>query len=139
MKVSDLESFGESLLVQDYQNQLPVLSIVLEGQVQTQITTCPGESRLAGVLEKKFVGSAFFKFSFRFSPELFYLRYKYRSIDSYRSAISAYYCYVMLYCVRQHKQLCALLRGVFTKKPPHPRYAFTWDVKNVLILSKING
>ena len=101
--------------------------------------TCPGENGLAGVLENKFIGSVFCKFYFRFSPELFYLGYKYRSINSYRSAISAYYGYVEEKPVRQHKQLCALLRGVFTKKPPQPRYAFTWDVKVVLILSKVNG
>ena len=28
--------------------------------------------------------------------------------------------------------MCALLKGVFTKKPPQPRYAFTWDVQVVL-------
>ena len=42
-------------LIQDYQNRLSVLSPVLEGQVQTQITTCPGENGLADVLEKKLI------------------------------------------------------------------------------------
>ena len=28
--------------------------------------------------------------------------------------------------------MCTLLRGVLTKKPPQPRYAFTWDVQVVL-------
>ena len=32
----------------------------------------------------------------------------------------------------QHKQVCALLRSVFTKKPTQPRYTFTWDVQVVL-------
>ena len=38
--------------------------------------------------------------------------------------------------VGQHKQICALLRGVFTKKLPQPRYTFTWDVQVVLDFAK---
>ena len=34
--------------------------------------------------------------------------------------------------IKQDKQVCALVRGVFTKKPSQPRYAFTWDVQAVL-------
>ena len=36
-----------SLLIQHYQNRLPVLSTVPEGQVQSQITTCPKEKWVA--------------------------------------------------------------------------------------------
>ena len=32
--------------------------------------------------------------------------------------------------------MCALLRGVFTKKLPQPRYAFTWNVQVVLDFAK---
>ena len=53
-----------------------------------------------------------------FLAELFDLGYKYRSINLNRSAISAYHCYVERKPVGQHKQVCALLRGVFNKKPP---------------------
>ena len=49
---------GNSLLIYGYQIRLPVLSPVLEDQVQTQITTRPGENGLAGVLEKKFIQSS---------------------------------------------------------------------------------
>ena len=48
---------GNSLLIYGYQIRLPVLSQVLEDQVQTQITTRPGKNGLAGVLEKKFIQS----------------------------------------------------------------------------------
>ena len=70
-------------------------------------------------------------FILNFLAELFDLGYKYRPINLYRSAISAYYCYVEGKPVKQHKQVCSLLRGAFTKKPPQPRYAFTWDVQLV--------
>ena len=46
---------GNPLLIQDYQSRLPVLFPVLEGQVKTQITTCPGGNGLAGVLGKKLI------------------------------------------------------------------------------------
>ena len=46
---------GNPLLIHDYQSRLPVLPPVLEGQVQTQITTRPGVNGLAGVLEKKLI------------------------------------------------------------------------------------
>ena len=46
---------GNPLLIQGYQSRLTVLSPVLEGQVQTQITTHPRENGLAGVLGKKLI------------------------------------------------------------------------------------
>ena len=46
---------GNPLLIQDYQSRLPVLPLVLEDEVQTEITTRPGENGLAGVLEKKLI------------------------------------------------------------------------------------
>ena len=53
IKVSGLESFRESFIDSAYQSRLPVLSPMLEGQVQTQITTCPGKNGIVAVLEKK--------------------------------------------------------------------------------------
>lgn len=46
---------GNPLLIQDYQRWLSVLSPVLEGQIQTQITARTGKNGLAGVLEKKLI------------------------------------------------------------------------------------
>ena len=67
-----------------------------------------------------------------FLVEPFNFGYKYRSINSYMFAISAYHCYVEGKPVGQRKQVCSLLRGVFTEKSPQPRYAFTCDVQVVL-------
>ena len=64
--------------------------------------------------------------------ELFDSGYAYRTINAYRSAISAYHCELEGKPIGQHKQVCSLLKGVFTKKPPQPRYAYTWDVQVVL-------
>ena len=131
---------GNSLLIQGCQSHLPVLSPVLEAkdQVQTQIMTRPGENRLAGDLGKEIDP---FQYSVNFILHIlaksFDLGCKYRSINSYRSAISAYHCYVEGKPVGQHKQVC-VLRGVFTKKPPQPRYTFAWVVQVVLDFVKNN-
>ena len=67
-----------------------------------------------------------------FLAELFDLGHKYRSINLYRFAISAYHCYLERKLVGQQKQVCALLKGVFTKKPLQLGYVFTWDVQVML-------
>lgn len=46
---------GNHLLIQGYQNRLPTLSPAQGELVQSQITTRPGESGLAGVLGKKLI------------------------------------------------------------------------------------
>ena len=53
LRLAALKVSGNPLLIQGYQSRPPVLSPVIEGQVQTQITIRPGENELAGVLETK--------------------------------------------------------------------------------------
>lgn len=73
-----------------------------------------------------------------FLAELFDSGYKYRTINCYRSAISAYHQHIDGKPIGQHPRVCALLKGVFTENPPQPRYAFTWDVQSVLNFVKQN-
>ena len=47
---------------------------------------------------------------------LFEKGYKYRTIGYYKSAISA----------------CALVSGIFNKRPPQPKYMFVWSVELVI-------
>ena len=63
---------------------------------------------------------------------------EYRTINNYRSAISAYHNYVEGKPVGQHPLVCALLSGIFIEKPPKPRYVFIWDVQVVLVYIKTN-
>ena len=58
--------------------------------------------------------------------------YAYRTINSHRSAISAYHGEIDGRPVGQHSKVCALVKGVFNQNPPQPRYNFTWDVQTVL-------
>ena len=58
--------------------------------------------------------------------------YQYRSLNSYRSAISSVHDRVDGYEVGQHPLVSRVLKGVFNSRPPQPRYESTWDVSQVL-------
>ena len=66
-----------------------------------------------------------------FLAELYEKDYQYRSINAYRSAISSAHDKVDGYSVGQHPTVCRLMKGIFNKRPPQPRYSFTWDVQKV--------
>ena len=73
-----------------------------------------------------------------FLASLFKEGYQYRSINNYRSAISAYHPLIDGVSVGKRPKICALMHGVFNKNPPQPRYSFTWDVQVVLDYIKTN-
>ena len=52
--------------------------------------------------------------------------------ECHRSAISANDEYTDGKSVVQHPKACALLKGVFNKRPPQARYMFNWDVEIVI-------
>ena len=58
--------------------------------------------------------------------------YQYRSLNSYRSAISSVHETVDGYAVGQHPLVTRLMRGIFNDRPPVPRYSSTWNVQEVL-------
>ena len=57
---------------------------------------------------------------------------QYRTINGYRSAISAYHNHVNNKPVGQHPDICALLRAVDNLRPATPRYCVIWEVEKVL-------
>ena len=57
---------------------------------------------------------------------------EYRTIGCHRSATSAYHEYIDGKPFGQHPKVCALLKGVYDKRPPQPRYVFIWDVQIVI-------
>ena len=57
---------------------------------------------------------------------------QYRTLNSYRSAISMTHTTIDGVVVRKHPLVSRLMKGVFNSRPPQPRYAFTWDVGRVL-------
>ena len=66
-----------------------------------------------------------------FLAHLFEQGYQYRSLNSYRSAISSIHDKVDGYEVGQHPLVTRLIKGAFHERPPQPRYSETWDVSKV--------
>ena len=67
-----------------------------------------------------------------FLASLFNSGFAYRTINNYRSAISAYHEYIDGKPIGKHPKVCTLVAGVFNQRPPQPRYCFIWDVEIVL-------
>ena len=64
--------------------------------------------------------------------------YEYSSINSCRSAISAYHVHTDNNPIGQHLSVCTLTTGIFKNRPTKPRYTFVWDFETVLnYLSKL--
>ena len=63
-----------------------------------------------------------------FLAELFKEGYLYRSLNSYRSAISALHSKVDGHSIGQHPLITRMLKGVFNERPPVARYSAFWDV-----------
>ena len=67
-----------------------------------------------------------------FLTEKFQSGLAYRTINVYRSAISAKHSLVQGLPVGQHAIIVKLLKGMFNEKPPQPKYMETWDAAVVL-------
>ena len=67
-----------------------------------------------------------------FLAELHAEGYQYRSLNSYRSAISSIHERVEGQSIGQHPLVSRLLKGAFNQNPPTPRYSHFWDVGLVL-------
>lgn len=57
---------------------------------------------------------------------------EFNTIAGYRSAISAFHQPIDGCSIGKHPRVSALMRGIFNKKPPKPKYRFIWDVDLVL-------
>ena len=67
-----------------------------------------------------------------FLAELYDAGYSYRSLNSYRSAISSTHDRVEGHPVGQHPMVARVLKGAFNSRPPKPRYTSTWKVSQVV-------
>ena len=70
-----------------------------------------------------------------FLAYLFNAGYQYRSLNSYRSAISSVHEKVDGHSVGEHPLVARVLKGAFHERPPKPRYSETWDVSTVTTYS----
>ena len=74
-----------------------------------------------------------------FLAELFDKGLMYRTINNYRSAISARHELVGGVPLGEHRDVCRLMKGINNERPPQPRYCSTWDVVRVLEFIKSLG
>ena len=65
--------------------------------------------------------------------------YQYRSINLYHSAISSMHEKVDSYEVGQHPMVSRILKGIFHKRPPQPRYSETWNMSKVTAYIEARG
>jgi len=62
---------------------------------------------------------------------------EYSTLNTYRSAISAYHPQIDGHPIGQHPHIKQILRGAFNRKTPKPKYLKTWDVD--VVLKSIKG
>ena len=74
-----------------------------------------------------------------FLADLFTQGYQYRSLNTFRSAISSVHNKVDGCNVGQHPLVTRLLKGAFHQRSPQPRYTQTWDVGLVTGYIKSKG
>ena len=128
----------------EFQNKLPHLSPLREGNALYQITSRSGRrGGLAAALNKKLNHFNVLLMSLsnilHFLADCFHEGYEHRSTDSIRSAISVYQVHIEGNRVGKHPLLCSLMSGVFNGRPPKPRYLFVWDVVwEILSFVKVN-
>ena len=72
------------------------------------------------------------KFVIDFLTELFEKGLEYRTINVYRSAISAYHLPIDSTPVGQIKEVCQLLSGMDNIRPATPKYSVIWEVQPVI-------
>ena len=121
---------GNSLRWKEFQAMQPSLYPSDEDRDLLQVRNRPGISGLAGVLGKKLIDFVNY-FSTLFDEGL-----QYRTVQ-HRSAISAYHNFINGEPIGKHPKICALVTGVFNKRPLQPRYTFFWGVDIVLTYIKI--
>ena len=67
-----------------------------------------------------------------FLVDLFYKGFKFRTLGVYRSAISSNHETVDGFVIGKHHMMAKFMQGVFSLRPPEPKYFVTLDVRQVL-------
>ena len=125
---------------------------LIDSQVSSEAQSIMDDARRAGT--KKAYGYAWNKWSgwcnsrhvdpfqaplgyvLNFLTEIFSAGLEYSTMNSYRSAISAKHAGINGMKIGQHPKVTALLKGMFNRRPPQPRYMHTWEVDEVLQFCK---
>ena len=125
---------GVATKVQQFHNQLKDCSWLHGEPGQKKLILQPGESGLVGVVNNESIpfhlyirlGSVLNFLASQFDAGL-----EYRTLNIYRSALSATHPQIEGFKVGEHPLVVQLLKGIFNSRPPAPRYTSTWDVSKV--------
>ena len=63
-----------------------------------------------------------------FLSQLFQNGLQYRTVNSYRSAISVFHDHIPRKPVGEHPRICSLVADVFNSRPQQLRHCFIWNV-----------
>ena len=67
-----------------------------------------------------------------FLADLFHKGFKFRTSGVYGSAISSNHETVDGFVIGKHSMMAKFMKGVFSLRPPEPKYFVTWDVRQIL-------
>ena len=65
-----------------------------------------------------------------FLPQHFEEGYQFRSLNAYRSAIGSVHEKIDGVEVGKHPLIAHILKGVYNKRPPRPKYNSVWDANS---------
>ena len=71
-----------------------------------------------------------------FLADLFHSGLEWSPTAGYRSSISAFHDPIEGFSAGKHLPVCSLLKEIFNKRAPIPRYTFIWDVQKVLTYAR---
>ena len=93
----------------------------------------PGMAGVAGVVKVNSFSTTIKHIS-SYLVDLFHQGRQYRTIGVHCSAISSFHIALEGVVVGQHPLVTKFMKGIFSLRPPKPRYFVTWDVNDVLQL-----
>ena len=123
-----------ALIIKEFQAKQQLLSY-LPGEKPLKVHThAVGEDGSNGVPQLDIASSIHVPISTNldFHARQFAEGKQYQTINSYRSAISMTHTLIDGAVVGKHPLVTRLMKGVFNRRPPQPRYAFTCDVGTVI-------
>ena len=104
---------------------------------ESQYTSCWGKWHSWCMKREVNPVSCNLNFVLEFLTDLFYQNYQYRTINVYRSTISASHLPIDGSPIGSHPLISCFMKGIFELRPPHPRLFTTWSVMTVLKYLKI--
>ena len=122
--------------IKEIQMKQPSLYSLHGEQVPSNSILEHGDNGLAGVRKSNPLSASIGTVS-QFLTSLYASGLSYSTVNTYRSAISMTHLPIDGVPVGSHYLIKRLMKGIFNKRPPVPRYVISWPVEKVLRYLKI--